>query len=71
MRVILLIAQIFISLAIIVVILMQSKGTGIGTVFGGSESFYRSKKGVEKLFVYLTIILAILFAVVSIVQVII
>jgi len=60
MRVILLIGQIFISLAIIVVILMQSKGTGIGTVFG-----------VEKLFIYLTIILAILFAVLSIIQVII
>jgi len=51
--------------------LMQSKGTGIGTVFGGSESFYRSKKGVEKLFVYLTIILTFLFALVSIIQVII
>ena len=71
MRVILLISQIVISLAIIVVILMQSKGTGIGTVFGGSESFYRSKKGVEKLFVYLTIILTFLFALVSIIQVII
>ena len=71
MRVILLISQIVISLAIIVVILMQSKGTGIGTVFGGSESFYRSKKGVEKLFVYLTIMLTFLFALVSIIQVII
>lgn len=67
----LLILQIVISLALIIVILLQAKGAGIGSAFGGSASFYRSKRGIEKLFIYLTIILAILFLIVSITQLII
>ena len=53
----------------IVVILLQAKGSGLSTVFGGGGGFYRSKRGVEKLFVYLTIILAAAFLVLSIVQI--
>jgi len=70
-KIILLIIQIAVAMSLITVILMQSKGSGIGTVFGGSEGFYRSKRGVEKLFVYLTILLAVIFGVLSIVQVVI
>lgn len=65
----LLIAQIVISTLLVVTILMQAKGTGIGTAFGGSESYYHSKRGVEKLFIYFTIILAVLFFLISIIQV--
>ncbi len=68
MKVLIQFAQIIISIALIIVILVQAKGTGIGTVFGGSEGFYRSKRGVEKLFVYLTILLAISFFVLSLIQ---
>lgn len=48
---------------------MQSKGSGLSTVFGGEGGFYRSRRGVEKLFVYLTIILAFAFLVISIAQI--
>lgn len=61
--------QIIVSFAMIVVILLQAKGSGLSTVFGGEGGFYRSKRGVEKLFVYLTIILAALYLVLSVVQV--
>lgn len=66
----LLIGQIVISILLVTVILMQAKGAGLSTVFGGEGSFYRSKRGVEKLFVYLTVILAFLFLIISLLQVI-
>ncbi|OGD84337.1 preprotein translocase subunit SecG [Candidatus Curtissbacteria bacterium RBG_13_40_7] len=69
MKIFLLLGQIVISVILILIILTQSEGTGLGSVFGGSGSIYRSKRGVEKLFVFLTIILALLFLVLSILQV--
>lgn len=71
MKTILLVVQIIISALLILIILMQAKGSGISTVFGGQGGFYRSKRGVEKLFVVFTVILAFLFLVISVVQVII
>lgn len=64
----LLILQIIISVTLIGIILTQSRGGGLGTAFGGSAQIYRSKRGIEKLFVYLTVILAFLFFGISIVQ---
>ncbi|OGE05055.1 preprotein translocase subunit SecG [Candidatus Curtissbacteria bacterium RIFCSPLOWO2_01_FULL_41_18] len=71
MKNILLVLQIIVSVLLILVILLQSKGTGLGTVFGGSGSIYRSKRGIEKLFIYLTILLALSFFLISVLQVII
>lgn len=71
MKIALLILQIIVSASLIVLILMQASGSGIGTAFGGSESVYRSKRGVEKLFVYLTVILAAVFFILSVIQIII
>ncbi len=69
MKTFLLFIQIIISSLLIVVILMQSKGTGLSSTFGGGGGFYRSKRGVEKLFVYITIILVAVFLILSIIQV--
>ncbi len=63
--------QIVLSILLIIVILLQAKGSGLSTVFGGEGGFYRSRRGVEKLFVYFTVILAILFLTLSILQVVI
>lgn len=68
---VLLVAQLVTSVLLIVIILMQSKGSGLSSAFGGEGGIYRSKRGVEKLFVYITIFLAFLFLVFSILQVII
>lgn len=57
--------QILISAALTVAILLQTPGKGLGSIFGSSGEFYRSKRGMEKLVFYLTIILAILFFIVS------
>ena len=53
--------QIIISILLVVVILMQQKGSGLGSAFGGEGAVYRTKRGAEKLIFRLTIILAILF----------
>lgn len=71
MKTALLIVQILVSSLLILIILMQSKGSGLSSVFGGQGGFYRSKRGVEKLFVIFTIGLAVLFLVLSTIQVVI
>lgn len=60
------IAQIVISLALILVILLQVKGGGLGGIFGQSDTVYRTKRGVEKTLFQLTIGLAVLFVVIAI-----
>lgn len=65
----LLILQLIVSTALVVVILLQSKGSGLSGVFGGESSFYRSKRGVEKMLVYITVTLGIAFFALSITQV--
>jgi preprotein translocase subunit SecG len=60
------IAQIVISLALILVILLQVKGGGLGGIFGQADTVYRTKRGVEKTLFQLTIGLAVLFVVVAI-----
>lgn len=53
--------QIIIGVLLILVILIQQKGTGLGTAFGGDMSFYRTKRGAEKLLFYATIVLSTVF----------
>ena len=64
-----LILQIVVSVLLITIILLQAKGSGLGTVFGSDASFYRSRRGIEKMFVYFTIILTFLFFALAIIQI--
>lgn len=57
--------QIAISVALIVVILLQAKGVGLGRAWGGGGEFYKSRRGVEKAIFYLTIFLVFLFLISS------
>ncbi len=67
MQQVLFLIQIIVAILLVVVILIQQKGSGLGSTFGGELSFYRTKRGAEKLLFYLTIFLAILFIVLSVV----
>lgn len=58
--------QISTSLLLIGAIIVQAKGTGLGSAWGGSGEFYRSKRGVEKILFIATIVLAALFLLSSI-----
>lgn len=61
MQSILSIIQIFISALLIAAILLQQRGTGLSTTFGGEGNVYRTKRGLEKILFIGTIVLAALF----------
>lgn len=61
------IAAIVIAILLIVVIMLQMQGTGLSSSFGGGGEFYRSKQSIEKLLVWITVILTIIFGVLSII----
>lgn len=62
----LLVIQIIISFLLVGAILLQSQGTGLGSVWGGGGESYHTKRGVEKVMVYLSIVLIALFAIVTV-----
>lgn len=58
-------AQILISVVLIVIILMQVRDAG-GGIFGSGQASYRTRRGVEKTLFQATILLGVVFVVVSI-----
>lgn len=62
------IGQIVVALILIVVILLQNRGTGLSGIFGGSSAVFRTKRGVEKILFRITIVLAVIFFGLSIVR---
>lgn len=60
------IIQVIIAILLIVVILLQMKGSGLSTAFGGSGEFYRSRRNIEKLLVWATVFLSSIYAILSI-----
>lgn len=59
--------QVILSILLMVLVLLQAKGTGLGSAFGGEAGFYRTKRGFEKLLFRGTIIVAALFVIISII----
>lgn len=55
------IAQIVVSGLLIVFILLQQRGTALGSAFGGEGGFYATRRGLQKKIFWLTIILGVLF----------
>ncbi len=66
MRNLLTILEIILSISLISLVLIQAKGTGLGSAFGGSGEAFRSKRGVEKIITWGSGVVAVLFAVNSI-----
>lgn len=63
---ILVILQIVVAVLLISAILLQMKGSGLSSAFGGSGEFYRSRRSIEKLLIWVTIALSALFAIISV-----
>jgi len=63
-----LLIQIFIAVLLIVAVLIQARGAGLGEAWGGSSEFFTSRRGMEKIIFVATIVLAILFLLSSIVS---
>ncbi len=59
------IIQIVVSVLLIVFVLLQQKGAGLSSTFGGEGNVYQTKRGFEKTLFAGTIILSILFLAVS------
>lgn len=55
------VVQIVLSVILVGLVLLQVKGSGLGSTFGGEMAFYRTKRGAEKILFYLTIIISVLF----------
>lgn len=56
------IVQIIIGACLTAAVLLQVKGTGLGGIFGGSDSgIYKTRRGAEKTLFNLTVILVVLF----------
>lgn len=67
MQIYLNVAQIVLAIALILVILLQVRGGGLGGIFGQPDTVYRTRRGVEKTLFQLTIALVVLFIIISII----
>lgn len=65
------VAIIITSIALIASILLQSKGIGLGGLAGGDTGgVYTQRRGIEKVMFYITIALSVVFLVLALVSVI-
>lgn len=60
------IAQMLISICLVLVILLQARGTGFAAGFSSDSSIFRTRRGLERTLFQLTIGLAILFVLLAI-----
>jgi preprotein translocase subunit SecG len=61
----LVVAQMILAVALVASILLQQRGTGLGGAFGGEVTAYRSRRGIERTLFRLTVVLAVLFVLFS------
>ena len=61
------VAQIVIAVAVAASILLQARGTGLSSTFGGESTAYRSRRGLERTLFRLTVILIAVYVVISLV----
>jgi preprotein translocase subunit SecG len=62
------IVEIIVSAVLVVIILLQAKGSGFSGVFGGETSqIYRTRRGLERRLFQFTIFLAVVFVLLSLV----
>lgn len=54
-------AQMALAILLIACILLQQRGTGLSTMFGGEGQVYRTRRGAEHIVFVATIVFAILF----------
>ena len=62
------IAHVIITILLGASVLLQQRGSGLGDAFGGDTAVYTSRRGVEKLLYYLTIVFGISFVILSLLQ---
>ncbi|MFH1315722.1 MAG: preprotein translocase subunit SecG [Candidatus Uhrbacteria bacterium] len=63
------ITLIILAVLLVVFILLQARGAGVGGIFGGGGNVYLAKRGIEKKLFQATIVVAVLFFGVALVNV--
>ena len=59
------VAQMVLSVALVLILLLQVRGGGLGGIFGQPDTVYRTKRGVEKTLFQFTIVIVVLFVAIS------
>lgn len=53
--------QVSVSILLICFVLLQQRGAGVSSLFGGEGGYYFQKRGMEKILFFGTVLLAIAF----------
>src|SRR5207302_11426887 len=61
------VVQIIVGIALVITILLQARGAGLGSVFGGTGTVFKTRRGIDRLLFRMTIVFVVLFVVVSII----
>ncbi len=61
------VAQIILAIALILAVMLQVKGGGLGGIFGQADTVYRTKRGLEKTVFQLTLVVVVLFIIIAMV----
>ncbi len=62
------VTQIVLSILLILIILLQVKGGGLGGIFGQADSVFRTRRGLERRLFQLTVVLVVLFLTTAIIS---
>ena len=68
MQTFLFVAQMVLSVALVLAVLLQVRGGGLGGIFGQADTVYRTRRGLEKTLFQLTVVLVVLFIIVALVS---
>jgi preprotein translocase subunit SecG len=59
------ISQIAVSIVLVVLVLFQQRGSGLGSAFGQEGGVYATRRGIQKKIFYATIFFGIVFVVLA------
>jgi preprotein translocase subunit SecG len=60
------VAELILAIALVVLILMQSRGTSLGSVFGQEGSVYHTRRGAERILFNVSIGVGVAFLVIGV-----
>jgi preprotein translocase subunit SecG len=61
------IAQLILGIALIVAVLLQARGSGLGSVFGGTGTVFKTRRGIDRLLFRITIFFVVAFVLLSLI----
>jgi preprotein translocase subunit SecG len=61
------VSQLLVAVGVATSILLQARGTGLSSTFGGESTAYRSRRGIERSLFRMTIALVVVFIIISLV----